>query len=304
MSTTRPPFVDAHVHLWDLAREGYAWLRPPFSNDGPAGSIQPIATTYLPEDYRDEVAQWNMVGYVHVEAGAGLQHAHAETLWLHELADRSGQPDALVASVDLACDDVIDHLRFHASYRLVKGIRHQINWHPDPRLRVQPANLIDDERWCAGFERLADFGLSFDLQCYPQQASQIASLIERNPHIPVIVNHLGMPLETDFQGLDVWRRGLRDLASNAHVSLKLSGAGFVHRNWSADSLRPYVLDALDIFGTERIMVASNFPTDRLFNSMNYTLGAYEEILEPLTFDEKCDVWGRNANRIYRLGLAF
>ena len=182
------------------------------------------------------------------------------------------------------------------------GIRHQINWHSDASLRVQPTNLLDDERWCSGFERLGDFGLSFDLQCYPAQASQMAPLIARNPHIPVIVNHLGMPLVNDSDGRATWRRGLRDLATYAHVSLKLSGAGFVHPAWTTSSLRPYVLEAIEIFGPQRIMVASNFPTDRLFSSLNITLSAYEEILDILSYSERCDVWGRNANRIYQLHI--
>ena len=33
----RLPFVDAHVHLWDLTRPGYGWLRPPFREDVPGG---------------------------------------------------------------------------------------------------------------------------------------------------------------------------------------------------------------------------------------------------------------------------
>ncbi len=45
------PFIDAHVHLWDLKRIRYAWLTPPFSPDGPNGSVEAIAHTYLLDDY-------------------------------------------------------------------------------------------------------------------------------------------------------------------------------------------------------------------------------------------------------------
>jgi len=64
------PFVDAHVHLWDLGRPRYPWLTPPFAVDGPNGSVEAIACTYLPAEYRAEMARWNVVGAVHVDAGA------------------------------------------------------------------------------------------------------------------------------------------------------------------------------------------------------------------------------------------
>ena len=49
--TIRPPFVDAHVHLWDLDHIRYPWLMPPFADDGPNGSVEAIAATYLLDDY-------------------------------------------------------------------------------------------------------------------------------------------------------------------------------------------------------------------------------------------------------------
>ena len=71
----RLPFIDAHVHLWDLARIRYAWLSPPFSDEGPNGNVAAIASTYLLDDYLREAAEWNVVGMVHVEAGASPAQA-------------------------------------------------------------------------------------------------------------------------------------------------------------------------------------------------------------------------------------
>src|SRR3546814_2632326 len=49
----RPPLVDPHVHLWDLAHIRYPWLMPPFDADNPNGSVEPIAVDY-PLDARSE----------------------------------------------------------------------------------------------------------------------------------------------------------------------------------------------------------------------------------------------------------
>lgn len=88
------PFVDAHVHLWALARIRYPWLTPPFSGDGPNGSVEAIARDYLPADYRVDAAGWSVAGYVHVDAGAEGSQALDETAWLSGL---DGGPGGIVA---------------------------------------------------------------------------------------------------------------------------------------------------------------------------------------------------------------
>ncbi len=109
------PFVDAHVHLWDLNRLRYPWLTPPFSNDGPNGSVELIARTYLPGDYRQDAANWNVVGAVHIDAGAAADEALAETEWLEGLASRDGLPTAIVAFAALDDPDVERLLAAHAA---------------------------------------------------------------------------------------------------------------------------------------------------------------------------------------------
>src|SRR4028118_224262 len=91
------PFVDAHIHLWDLDRIRYPWLTPPFSDDGPNGSVEPTARNYLVDDYRADAANWNVVGAVHVDAGADARMALEESIWLEEIAEARGLPTGIVA---------------------------------------------------------------------------------------------------------------------------------------------------------------------------------------------------------------
>jgi predicted TIM-barrel fold metal-dependent hydrolase len=298
----RVPFVDAHVHFWDLARPGYDWLRPPFRDDVPGGSPESIATTYLLDDYLAETAGWNLAGFIHVDAGAGADQARAETLWLQQIADARGRPNGIVAFADLRDPEVEALLAFHAAHANVRGIRQIVNWHADPARSYHPRDMVDDPAWHRGYALLGKYGLSFDLQAYPGQFARLAALIERHDDVPVVIDHLGMPIETDGDGWDTWRRGLAGLAALPHVAIKVSGAGFIHRDWSANSVRAAVLETIALFGTERVLIASNFPTDRMFATMDHTLGAYETILAGFSEKERRDLWGRNANRIYRLGL--
>jgi predicted TIM-barrel fold metal-dependent hydrolase len=51
------------------------------------------------------------------------------------------------------------------------------------------------------------------------------------------------------------------------------------------------------------MLASDFPTDRLFASFDATMGALADAVADFSKDERGALFARNANRIYRLGLS-
>ena len=296
------PFVDAHVHFWDLDRLHYAWLTPPFADHGPNGSVAAIATTYLPGDYRGETARWNVVGMVHVDSGADATEALAETEWLEGLAKHGEMPNGIVAFAALNAPDVTTLLAAQAAHPCVRGIRHIVNWHGDPARSYTAVDVTTDPAWEAGYAQLAEHGLSFDLQCYPGQMGALAAIAARHPDVPVMINHMGMPVLSDPDGLGDWRRGMTKLAALPHAATKLSGLGFVDRAWTISSVRPLILEAIDMFGTARAMFASDLPTDRLFGSVDRHLDAYHEIVADFSSDERRDLFGRNANRLYRLNL--
>ncbi|RIA43776.1 putative TIM-barrel fold metal-dependent hydrolase [Hephaestia caeni] len=297
------PFVDAHVHLWDLSRLHYPWLTPPFADDGPNGSVEAIARTYLLDDYLADAARWNVVGMVHIDAGAEASAALAETEWLQAMRDARGMPSGIVAFAALDDPDVDVLLAAHARHGGVRGIRHIVNWHADPMRTYTPRDMTQDEAWRRGYARLAHHGLSFDLQCYPGQMGSLAALVARHPDVPVIVNHMGMAVASDPAGFDDWRQGMRALAANAHVVTKISGVGFIDRRWTIEQIRPLVLEAIEMFGADRCLFASDVPTDKLFGSFDRHMEAYHAIVADFSDAEKRALFGGNANRVYRLGIA-
>ncbi len=293
-------FVDAHVHLWQLDRLSYPWLTPPFSDDGPNGSVEAIARDYTLSDYFADAAGFPVEKVVHIDAGAEAKDALKETQWLQSLADTDGHPDAIVAFAALNAPDVEATLAAHAEHRNVRGIRHILNWHPDPKRTYTPKNLFDDEGLAHGYALLGKYALSFDLQIYPNQMMQAYLLARAHPDVPVILNHMGMPIDRDGEGMAAWRDGMRLLASLPHVAVKISGMGFIDRNWTADSMRPLILETIDTFGTDRCLFASDFPTDKLFNSYGRALNAYDTITSAFGADAREAMFAANAERIYRI----
>jgi len=292
-------FVDAHMHLWDLDHLRYPWLSPPFSDQGVNGDVSPIASTYRIGDYLRELDAWPVGGLVHVEAGAHPDDALAETRWLETSLSGMGLPFALVAFAPLNATDLERRLALHCEHPHVRGIRHIANWHPDPHYSYTSADLLQDAAWRRGVALLASYGLSLDLQIYPGQMADAAALAARHPDVQIALNHAGMPIKGDNAGLRTWRDGVRLLAARPNVVCKLSGFGIMDHVWTAESIRPLILEAIDAFGVDRCMFASDLPTDRLHASADRVLSAYLSICSQFSHHERDALFASNALRFYR-----
>ncbi|UZK70991.1 amidohydrolase family protein [Sphingomonas sp. S1-29] len=296
------PLVDAHAHLLELGRLHYGWLQPPFSDSGPNGNVAAIARDHVLAAYRAEAANWNVVGMVHVEAGADQAQKLDETAWVEQTAAAEGMPNAIVAYAALDDPDIERVLAAQAAFPRVRGIRHIVNWHRDAARTYTPRDITQDDAWVRGFGLLARHGLSFDLHAYPHQFAGLSRLIERHPEVSVIVNHAGMGVGADKLGKANWRAGMRALAALPNVAVKVSGIGFVQRPWNLEMVRDRARETIDLFGSNRAMIASNFPTDRLVAPFDDTMGALADVVAEFTDCERRALFARNANRIYRLGL--
>lgn len=295
-------FVDAHIHLWDLKHIRYPWLTGPFSSDGPNGSVEPIAKNYLIEDYLEDAKAYEPLAAVHIDAGAHPDDALKETRWLQAMADESGFPQAIVAYAPLHEATVEALLVEHSRHKNVRGIRQIVNWHPDARLTYTPRNYLEDPQWEQGLALLGKYNLSFDLQIYPLQMQQAAKIGGRYDHIPLMLNHAGMPINDGSDYQEIWLNGLKALCALPHAYVKLSGFGLARRDWTVDNIRSWVLRVIDLFGPKRVMFASDFPTDKLFSDFNRVLGAFDAITADFTPQERDDLFAANALRHYRIDL--
>lgn len=293
--------IDPHHHLWDLERNRYPWLQERPLKPRLEGDIEPIAKTYLIEDYLADVRNQNVVKSVHVECGWDSNDPVGETAWLQSVADQHGFPHGIVARAELNALDIEQILAGHAQYKNVRGIRHIVCWHRDPvRSYVSRPDLLTDRHWRHGFRFLQKFGFSFDLQLYPSQMTDGAELAKAHPETLIILDHAGMSVDRDEEGIRTWRRGMRGLAAAPNVAVKISGLGAVDWHWTIDSLRPFVLETIDVFGVDRCMFASNFPVDKLYSDFDTLYAAFFSITRECSVEEKRMLFHDNAARFYRL----
>jgi predicted TIM-barrel fold metal-dependent hydrolase len=288
--------VDPHHHLWDL-RYSYPWLQGPSSANRFSGDDASIRHDYLLADYLADVAPVRIAGSVHVDAGAA--DGALEARWIQQIVNAAAMPMTIVAGADLSTGPaVLDPL---AELPSVVGVRHILNWDADPLYTYRDrGDLLTDPVWRSGFAGLAPRGLSFDLQIFPKQMGDAARLADDFPETSIVLNHTGMPTHRPQDPDDEWRDGIRALAARPNVSAKISGLGMTDHDWTVDSIRPYVLDTIEAFGTDRAMFASNFPTDKVYSSFGTIYAAFDEITDHFTPAERVALFADNARRIYRL----
>jgi predicted TIM-barrel fold metal-dependent hydrolase len=291
--------VDAHHHLWDTAALSYPWLTGPPYAPTVAGDVAPIAMPYLVEDFRREASAFDLHKSVHVDGGC--TDLLAETRWLETVNSKHGIPNAIVAGARLHEAGFAQDLERQIECPLLRGVRQILNWDPDPLLTfTDRPDYMTDSQWLDGFALLQKHGLNFDLQIYPWQMRDAVKLAERFTGTAIVLNHCGMPFHQRGMGFESWRRGMRELARCDNVSVKISGLGMADWNWTVDSIRPIVLETIEMFGTERCMFASNFPVDRLYSSFETLFHAFETIVRDFSAEQQHALFASNAERIYRI----
>ena len=294
------PIIDPHHHLYDLDHYRYPWLQDAMV---PIlfGDYTAIRKNYLVEDYLADCRNQNVVKSVHVDVGFDRTDPVGETRWLQSVADQHGYPHGIVGYADLGLPDVQAVLEGHAQFSNIRGIRHSLNYHPDPvKTYLDRPGITNEAAWRSGYALLRRFDMSFDLQIYYPQMEDAYDLARSFPDVQIILDHAGMPVDRAPDDVDGWRSAMARLAEAPNVACKISGLGMTDWTWTTDSIRPFVHHAIEAFGMDRCMFASNFPVDKLFGSYDVLFAAFKEIATGFSTDERRKLFHDNAARFYRL----
>jgi len=286
------PFVDTHIHFHDLGEPplSYSWLLPEAGPHPAFGNYDAIKSRrYWADDFLAETRFHNVAKVIHVQAALGIDDPTEETRWLQAFADRLGVPEGIVASADLSNPDVGTLLERHAGYPNVRGIRD---------LRYD--DYLLDEAWQRGYGQLERFGFVLCDDPLVEHMGRAAELVRRYPGITYCVDHAGFPRRRDRESFEAWRRGMRRLAALPNTVVKISGLGMGDNAWTVESLRPWVSECIDAWGSDRAVFGTNWPVDRLFSSYGDVVDAYRELVDDLALPEREALFFRNAERIFRI----
>ena len=287
----RLPFVDTHIHFWDLKDPSlaYVWLEPDWVHPV-LGNIDGLKVLrYMAPEFVAETRFQNVAKAVHVQAAIGIADPVEETRWLQEQADATGFPHGIVAHCDLAAADAGAVLERHLQYANLRGVRD-----------FGTGDYLTDPTWQAGYGLLARHQLVFCLDVLPENLGKARALAEKHPEVVLCIDHAGFPRERTPDYFEMWKRGMNEAAGAPNVVCKVSGLGMCDNAWTVDSIRPWVLSCIEGFGTDRAFFGTNWPVDRLYSSYGDVLDAYQSIVADFSETEQVALFSGNAERVFRV----
>ena len=301
--TYRGPIIDAHHHLWALQAGRYPWLTSPEAAVGALGNIDYLRRDYLPADYEADTAGQGVVASVHIEAlWDPARNPAEETVWLDALPRPPGIAARYVVAAPLAAPELPAILEAHAASPRPCAVRQTIRWHPDPAKRWTRKGLVNEPAWRAGLARLLQYGWALDLLMNAHQAEEVAALAQDTPGQQFIINHCCTPNDRDAEGMARWRAGLRAMAQQPNIAIKLSNYAAYSPDRSLAGDRDTLCSCIDAFGPNRCMFGSDYPVARRTMSYSALCDRFREVVAVYTRTEQHDLFHGTASRVYGLSV--
>ena len=274
--------IDAHVHLWRLARGDNLALLP---------SMAPIYRDREPEHLRPLLDAAGIDRIIVVQAAWTL----AETLFTIGLSARFDWIAGVVGWADPLSPSLVEEIAALSLTGKLKGIRpvstddnRSIGWMLDARY----------ER-CWSLLRERGLVLDFLLQ-NPDEVPLVTHFARRHPDLAIVLDHCAKP---DIAGgrFQPWADQIAELAESENVSCKFSGLlNCAEAGAGADALRPYAGHVFERFGGNRVMWASDWPPLELAAGYARWREVSVALIDDLMPQHRHAILGGNAARIYGL----
>ena len=272
--------VDTHQHFWKYDPGEYEWIDE---------SMAPLRRDFLPPDARREMDAIGVIAGIAVQARQTLE----ETAWLLELADEFPFIAGVVGWVDLQSPDVDAQLARFAGHPRLVGIRHIVQAEPD--------GFLERPTFLRGIARLEPLDLTYDILVYARQMPAAVAFARAFPRQRFVLDHLGKP-DVRAQEYQSWRAQLNQLAALPNVHCKLSGlvTEADWESWKPEQLRPYLDAALDAFGSDRLMIGSDWPVCTLAGPYKDVIGVTLDAIGEYSVTEQERMLGGTARDLWSI----
>jgi L-fuconolactonase len=277
--------TDTHLHLWDIGRLRYPWLRDnPFLNK-----------TFTLSDYNAACEKIRVDKMVFVQCEADPTLYREEAAWVTELAKTDPRLGGIVPWAPLEKGSAAEgDLAFFATNPLVKGIRRIIEFEADMDFCLGPDFI-------AGVNLLPKYGFSFDININYRHNRNVLKFLAKIPDVPCILDHIGKPPIREGR-LESWKSEIKAMAEFPNLFCKVSSLATEadHKNWTIDDIRPYTDVIFEAFGFDRTVFAGDWPVSTQAASLPVCVETLLDLVKPANPKDLYKLFKTNGEKFYRL----
>lgn len=275
--------LDTHHHLWKYSKEEYDWI--------PEGS--PLAQDQLLPELKSATFEAQVTGTVAVQARQIIEESDD----LLKLADAGDLIRGIVGWVPLIDDRVGADLERLAPHSKFVGVRHVLQEEAD--------DYFLRGEFHRGLALLPNHNLRYDLLLFQRQLPVGIQLVDKQPELGFIVNHIAKPEARNGRVEEAWRRGMKELAKRDNVlGVKFSGLVTEFNQddiIDPDTIRSYFEETLEIFGSDRVMFGTDWPVCLLkINEYREWSETVRSLASSLSADEQLKIFLSNGEEAYQL----
>jgi L-fuconolactonase len=225
--------IDAHHHLWSLARGDYGWLTP---------DLAPIYRDFSLSDLAPQLSAAGIEGTILVQAAP----TQAETMFLLDIAESAEVVRGVVGWTDFDAADAVARIDALAARKFLVGLRPMVQDLADDDWLLRPA-------LAPLLTSMARNGLVFDALVKPRHLPRLLRVIERHPDLQFVLDHCGKP-QLATGDITIWQRDIALLAEQPNIVCKLSGlATEAAPDWQIADLRQAADHVRACFGPRRLL---------------------------------------------------
>jgi L-fuconolactonase len=275
--------LDTHHHLWSYNADDYPWI--------PANT--PLAQNHLLVELEEATSLAGVTGTIAVQA----RQTNEESASLLKIADQSDLIRGVVGWIPLISENVDEDLELFSDNPKFVGIRHVLQDEPD-------AYFLRDD-FHRGLSKLPAHDLRYDILLYQHQIPVATKLVDRQPELGMIIDHIAKPKAQEGRVEHEWRSGMKELAKRENIlGVKFSGLATEfpkEDEIDPDTIRAYFEETLEIFGVERVMFGTDWPVCLLrLDSYKQWADTVIILTSSLSGNEKDLILKKNGETAYQL----
>lgn len=294
--------IDSHIHFYDYTENKHTFLDEIDPNyEAFVGDYSRMARKYLPIDYLLDSKDYQIEGVIWHEFLS--TDPIKEAKWAQNLVKQAAFKQAMVVLVDFLDPKLEEKLEIYSTMPNVTAVREHMVWdntNPKKRFAKRP-DLLCNATWQSRLNLLNRYNFKCGLEVFSPQLSDLIKVIQLYPQIGFTIALMGWPLDLSQEGYNCWKQDLKHLNQCENICIDISAIECIFgMDWTLEQVKPWILSAIEIFGTKRCMFGSHMPIAKLSRGFTELYSAYEKIVGDFSVKEKTELFRQVAAEWFSL----